>query len=315
MIDLILAIVILGSVTAGYLRGVAREFLELVAVIAGIPVAFRVGPAIVDAVVDLPAVNAAFVGGVGFLIVLIGTVGLLGMSANARGWLSEPDVPERMAGALMGGLRATVLAWVAATLLAAMPNPAIAAAVQPSTFVRAVTASDGVAISTFSTLTGQADIESIVAFNERFPDGPLITEDYTEIPEFGLDRLTEQQDDAFEILELVNEARVLSGRQGLRWSSDLAEVAEAYAFELYTDGFFAHESPRSGNVADRLARVGISFRTAGENLALAPHARSAHDNLMASRSHFANIMGDYTSMGIGVVEGPLGIMVVQVFHS
>ena len=84
---------------------------------------------------------------------------------------------------------------------------------------------------------------------------------------------------------------------------------------MYRDGFFAHGSPRSGNVATRVEGAGIAYRVLGENLALAPTLPGAHEGLMNSPGHRANILGSYSSVGIGAVRGPLGLVIVQVFHA
>ena len=87
-----------------------------------------------------------------------------------------------------------------------------------------------------------------------------------------------------------------------------------YAEEMYVGGFFAHDSARTGDVGDRLRTAGIRFGVAGENLALAPNVSAVHSGLMNSPGHRANILhGEFTHVGIGVVEGPIGLMVVQVF--
>ena len=83
---------------------------------------------------------------------------------------------------------------------------------------------------------------------------------------------------------------------------------------MYTEGFFGHTSPTTGDVGDRVEAAGIPFVLVGENLALAPTPGTVHDGLMSSEGHRANILGvDFTKVGVGVVSGPLGLMVVQVF--
>jgi uncharacterized protein YkwD len=171
------------------------------------------------------------------------------------------------------------------------------------------------AVDAFTALTGNQDVQPLIAFNRQYPDGPLISDDVYEIPAFDRSRLESDPGTAANMLPLVNGARAQSGvNSALAWSSALAQVAEAYAFELYVDGFFAHDSPRTGNVGDRLQAAGVDYRVAGENLALAPTLAIAHEGLMNSPGHRANILGDYRSVGIGAVQGPIGLVIVQVFH-
>jgi len=61
--------------------------------------------------------------------------------------------------------------------------------------------------------------------------------------------------------------------------------------------------------------AGVSYRYAGENLAGAPTVEMAHNSLMNSPGHRANILNaNFTKIGIGVVSGgPYGKMFVQMF--
>jgi uncharacterized protein YkwD len=52
----------------------------------------------------------------------------------------------------------------------------------------------------------------------------------------------------------------------------------------------------------------------GENLAIASTVRSGHQSLMQSDSHRNTILdNEFRRVGIGVVSGPLGLIIVQVF--
>ena len=61
----------------------------------------------------------------------------------------------------------------------------------------------------------------------------------------------------------------------------------------------------------------IKFRTAGENLALAPTLQIAHTGLMNSPGHRANILNPaFGRVGIGIMTGGRrGIMVSQEFRN
>ncbi|MEO5953203.1 MAG: CAP domain-containing protein, partial [Chloroflexia bacterium] len=66
----------------------------------------------------------------------------------------------------------------------------------------------------------------------------------------------------------------------------------------------------------RMDTAGITYRTAGENLALAPSLDIAHEGLMNSPGHRANILNaDFGRVGIGVLDGGVyGKMFVQEFR-
>jgi uncharacterized protein YkwD len=83
---------------------------------------------------------------------------------------------------------------------------------------------------------------------------------------------------------------------------------------MYVTGYFSHISPTTGTIGDRVSSAGISYVIVGENLALAADAVQVHEGLMDSPSHRENILRpQFRRAGIGVIDGPTGLMVVQVF--
>jgi uncharacterized protein YkwD len=81
--------------------------------------------------------------------------------------------------------------------------------------------------------------------------------------------------------------------------------------------YFSHYSPEGKNTYDRLKIEGIEYRLAGENLALAENTMQAHDGLMSSPVHKANILNKtFTHIGIGVMDaGHHGLMITQMFKN
>ena len=119
---------------------------------------------------------------------------------------------------------------------------------------------------------------------------------------------------AIELLDRLNLLRIEAGEEPVAWSPALADIAGLHGTEMYADGYFSHVSPVTGSVADRLVSQGIPFRAAGENLALNPTVDGVHAGLAASPSHRATMLESrFTRVGISAHEGPLGLMVVQVF--
>jgi hypothetical protein len=125
------------------------------------------------------------------------------------------------------------------------------------------------------------------------------------------------------LLALVNEARAAEGLAPVVADPQLAAVGRAHARDMYLRGFFAHDTPdcQAGqdrpdclDPFDRMRRSAITYEVAGENLALAPSIAAAHDGLMRSPGHRANILAaDFRRLGIGIVRGPFGLMVAQEF--
>lgn len=121
---------------------------------------------------------------------------------------------------------------------------------------------------------------------------------------------TEQQ-----LLELVNRERTARGLQPLAPDARLVPVARAHAEEMFRLEYFGHVSPTTGSPFDRLAKAGILYQRAGENLAYAQSVAIAHRGLMESEGHRENILRpEFTHLGVGVVNaGMHGRMFVQLF--
>lgn len=114
---------------------------------------------------------------------------------------------------------------------------------------------------------------------------------------------------------LLNKDRAASGLPALKLNSSLTKLAENYAVDMIQRGYFSHYNPEGLSPFDRMSRAGISYRTAGENLAINVSVPAAEQAFMNSSGHRANILNSsYTEVGIGVVHSPSGsVYVVQEF--
>lgn len=118
-----------------------------------------------------------------------------------------------------------------------------------------------------------------------------------------------------QMLNLVNAERQKQGLQPLQANLELTKVARVKAKDMIDNNYFSHQSPTYGSPFDMMKQFGISYRTAGENLAGNQTVEKAHNALMNSDGHRANILNaNYTEVGIGIVAGgPYGKMFVQMF--
>jgi uncharacterized protein YkwD len=123
------------------------------------------------------------------------------------------------------------------------------------------------------------------------------------------------------LFRYINASRAEHGLRPLVRARDLDAVARGYSAELAgRPGRLSHDSPISGSPADRVRAARISFVRLMENLAKAPNAAIAHDGLMNSPGHRANILnGDVAEVGVGVVivdeDGAPGLLATQLFAS
>lgn len=117
-----------------------------------------------------------------------------------------------------------------------------------------------------------------------------------------------------ELLRLINEERERAGRAPLEHDPLLRSLARAKAEDMAVVGYFDHVSPTYGTVYDMLDDAGIRYKWAGENIARAHGIDVAHEALMASPDHRANILSaGYTHVGIGVHRSGNRWYVAQIF--
>jgi len=117
------------------------------------------------------------------------------------------------------------------------------------------------------------------------------------------------------MLELVNEERAKQQLPLLTMDLTLRDVARKHSTDMFTHGYFAHETPAGATPFDRMRRARVRFQTAGENIAQAMTVETAHDRLMRSKGHRENILDKaFHKVGIGAVRSKThGTMFTQDF--
>ena len=121
--------------------------------------------------------------------------------------------------------------------------------------------------------------------------------------------------DEKEVLDLINKQRADNGLKALQIDYEVQRVAKIKAQDMVSNNYFAHESPTYGTPFNMLKNFGISYKTAGENIAGNSSNSGAVTAWMNSAGHRANILnGNYTYTGIGVVNSnKYGKIYVQMF--
>ena len=127
--------------------------------------------------------------------------------------------------------------------------------------------------------------------------------------------LTLSPADEKNMVDLVNRERVSRGLNALNMDTRMTDVARGKSRDMFERRYFSHYDPDGKNAADRMDAANISYQIVGENLAYAPDLNSAHQGLMNSPGHRANILEPrYRRVGIGVINSTYyGKMFTQVF--
>jgi hypothetical protein len=103
--------------------------------------------------------------------------------------------------------------------------------------------------------------------------------------------------------ELIHGTRGRFDLSRLERNSELDAVARSHSLEMAGSDFFAHVSPTTGTVVDRLRAAGFAATFAAENIALGSSLTEAHESLMRSPGHRAAILTtDTTHFGVGVAS-------------
>lgn len=124
-----------------------------------------------------------------------------------------------------------------------------------------------------------------------------------------------------QLLAATNAKRAEAGLVPLSLDDRLSQAAAGKARDMFTDNYWAHNSPSGKTPWVFIVAAGYKYRIAGENLAKNFSTSNAVvDAWMASPTHRENVMRtDYKDIGFAVVNGTLEgeetTLVVQMFGS
>lgn len=106
-----------------------------------------------------------------------------------------------------------------------------------------------------------------------------------------------------EVVRLVNEKRVQNGLKELTYDWELSRVARYKSQDMKDNKYFSHTSPVYGSPFQMMKSFGISYKTAGENIAKGQKTPAEVVNAwMNSSGHRANILNSsFTHIGVGYV--------------
>lgn len=120
-------------------------------------------------------------------------------------------------------------------------------------------------------------------------------------PEAGQDSMAAQ------VVKLVNEERAKAGLAPLTVDSSMSAAAQTRAQEIQTS--FSHTRPNGSSFSTALDAAGVSYRSAGENIAYGQNsAAQVMQGWMNSSGHRANILnGSFTRIGVGHYKSASGV--------
>lgn len=107
-----------------------------------------------------------------------------------------------------------------------------------------------------------------------------------------------------EVVKLTNAEREKQGLAALKIDTELSKVARIKSQDMKDKNYFDHNSPTYGSPFDMMKQFGISYKTAGENIAQGQQTPAeVVQAWMNSQGHRENIMNpNYTHIGLGYEE-------------
>lgn len=112
---------------------------------------------------------------------------------------------------------------------------------------------------------------------------------------------------AMRVIELVNEERAKAGLPALKYDATIGKAALVRAKE--TEVSFSHTRPNGSSFATALKEQGVSYRSAGENIAWGQRTpEQVMEGWMNSPGHRANILNkNFTKIGVGYYQNARGV--------
>ena len=141
-------------------------------------------------------------------------------------------------------------------------------------------------------------LSEIIAANDQVKNPALIyPNQILNIP------LVAEETTSFEeqVVKLTNEKRRANGLSELKLNWELSRVARYKSQDMHDNKYFSHTSPVYGTPFKMMSDFGISYRAAGENIAMGQTTPQAVVNAWwNSEGHRANILNaSYTQIGVG----------------
>lgn len=316
-VDLVLLLVILASAALGWQRGFILSMLDLVRWAGSWLLALFFYKPLSMAIGYVVNWNEIWRQPIAFVILLFVAsiaIHLLGRALLQRIPASTHSHPiNRVFGVIPGLVSGSIMAAIIAALFMAMPfSESVSESVQKSLLAEKLAVYtdeiEDALVPVFHPAINQTlnKLITIEPGSEESVELPFKVADSKPRPEL------EQQ-----MLDLINQERTSRGLKPLTLDPELTPVARSHSADMFARGYFSHNTPEGEDPFARMKDAHINYRTAGENLALAPTLQLAHTGLMNSPGHRANILNpSFGRVGIGIMSGGRrGIMVSQEFRN
>lgn len=146
----------------------------------------------------------------------------------------------------------------------------------------------------------QVGVREIINANPQVKNPNLIYPGQVlEIPSLDQNILSYEQ----QVIDLTNQKRAQYGLSPLKTNWELSRVARYKSQDMHDLKYFSHTSPTYGSPFTMIKNFGISYRSAGENIAYGQRTpQQVVEAWWNSPGHRANILNEtFTEIGVGYV--------------
>ena len=320
-IELFVYIFIVFFVINGWKKGFLLQFFYLMVLLISIALSFRysdqVGSYISSWFNSNIQLSEIFGGVLIFITVLTVSSFFQNFLANNQ---KQRDVGNKLLGGFVSLLVSNLILTLIFTITSIISVPQFFEdTIENSNLVSFYTDTSGTPQQALELITGTDLIKVVSRIKDLTGKSSVVVGEQgcIEIPKYSLSNLSNNNEQKDELYALLLTERSKQNLAPLELSEKLSDIALNYAYAMYQDGFWCHKNPKNGElVGDRLSKQGFPYIDIGENLALSSSVRSGHISLMNSESHKNTILdNEFKRVGIGIVSGPLGLIIVQIFSS
>jgi uncharacterized protein YkwD len=309
--DIILIICILAFTFIGYQSGFINSFLSIIKWSAAVLTAVVLYKPLSGLLDDYFIIQQQWQWVISFALVFASAMFLMSLLVTVIKKWAGPELRNAYVNKITGIIPGFVAGVFVAIVLAKLFTASIwfdTADKQNKTFLlSAMITSTAGADKIFNNIFNEAAQQVAAAKEAQFGTSDLFKSSvFTPMP--GLET---------QLLYLVNNERLQRGLPVLVPDTALQQAARLHAADMFTRGYFAHNNPDGSTPFDRMRKLGITYRSAGENLAHSYDLDAAHTGLMNSPGHRENILNTrFGRIGIAVLQSDTkGLMVVQEFRN
>ncbi len=315
MLDLILGALLVGLAIRGWMRGLVKEVVSLAVLVVGTIAAFRLSTPVGRVFANMSGASpdaSRYVAGIAiFFAIAIGAAVASRILHLGMRFLPGVSTLNRAAGAALSLIALTLVVTLAVSMATVIDLPEAAAdELEESAVAAALTEPDGVPQRVLGLLSGDRVMEvslrirSLTGSEQAVAtiDAPIVL---PAAESTDLERLPEIEDVVF---DLLNRERVAADVEPLPRSSGLDQLASDLASAGYAAGRV--EVLSDPELRNALNSAGMPSTSRAMLVVLAASPEAAHAALADAMGEMMSGAG-FTKAGLAVVQGPVGLLVVE----